>query len=142
MIGEAEHYNLLTFKLCHLNGEGKEERIDSWRDDGLIDVFDAKNTEGDGGNNIIKKSCISLNTQFMPFGTKANGETTGFILGIKLLEKGPVAITISVNIQTFNFWKLLVRLFLILLVCFTLTLGFGFGYLVHKWRRRRLGMVE
>ena len=111
--------------------------IDVWGDNGTITVFDHDSAEPNGKSYSISQGCLTLNTPFMQFGQKTNGEVEGFILGLKLTDPGEVSIKLTVTIDLLDFWGLMGKLLLIIGSCFFLTLTLAIGYLIYKWRRRR-----
>ncbi len=74
MIGDTESYTLLTFNLCHFDRSSNSEFIDVWDDNGSLDVLTKENAELGGKTWPINEGCLSLNTPFMMFGNKDNGE--------------------------------------------------------------------
>lgn len=114
------------------------ELIDVWADNGTILEFTKENAEPGGKTYSVNEGCINLNTPFMKFGSKANGETEGFILGLRLASPGQLEISLTLTMELLDFWALMTKLLFIIGGCFFLTLSVALGYLIYKWRRRRL----
>jgi len=74
----------------------------------------------------------------MLFGTKTNGETEGFILGLKKTRVGTEFLGITVQVTELDFWGMMVKILFILGSCFLLVLSSAIIYVVYKWRRRQL----
>jgi hypothetical protein len=74
----------------------------------------------------------------MVFGTKTNGETEGFIMGMRLTGAGQMSVSLKVSIQLLDFWGLMIKIILILGGCFLLTMSLAIAYVIYKWRRRQL----
>lgn len=137
MLGDSDMLTLLSFSLCHVENSSNSELIDVWGDNGKITEFTHSSAEPGGKSYSISEGCINLNTPFMQFGTKSNGEVEGFIFGMKLTSPGEITAKLTVTIELLDFWGLMTKLLIIIGSFFFLTLAMAIGYLVYKWRRRR-----
>lgn len=74
----------------------------------------------------------------MLFGTKTNGETEGFILGLKNTQEIPLSVKINLEISEIDLRDLMVKILFILGSCFLLVLLAAIIFIIYKWRRREL----
>ena len=110
-----------------------------WDDDGTKDSFTPSNIVPNTKKEwAIQKGCLKVATSLMEFSTQPNGLIENFILGFTLAKEGaPVPLKITVEIEVFALWALLMKVLIILGAVFGLAIILSVIFFVYKWRRRR-----